>query len=164
VSVTEERTPPAVRAATEADLEDLLELYAVLDEMQLPWRVFESRPDQRAEAEIRIRAALFDPDARVCVAERAGGIVAMGVGRVGVASLVSDERSLDLTSVVVRPDLRGRGIGRTIVDDLLAFGRSRGVRVVSLRVFAENRDAVAFWTSLGLRPRIVQMVGEIDGS
>ena len=31
------------------------------------------------------------------------------------------------------------------------------------RVFAENHDAVAFWTTLGLRPRIVQMVGPIDG-
>ena len=161
MTVTEERTPPVVRAATEADLEDLLALYAVLDEMQLPWRVFEPRLDQMAEAEVRFRAALSDPDARVCVAVRARAIVAMGIGRVGVASLVSDERSLELTSVVVRPGDRGRGIGRTIVEDLLAFGRSRGVRVVSLRVFAENRDAVTFWTSLGLRPRIVQMVGEV---
>ena len=161
MTATEERTPPAVRAATEADLEDLLALYAVLDEMQLPWRVFEPRPDQMAEAEGRFRAALSDPDTRVCVAEGAGAVVAMGIARVGVASLVSDERSLDLTSVVVRSDHRGRGIGRTIVEDLLAFARSRGVRMVPLRVFAENRDAVAFWASLGLRPRIVQMVGEI---
>lgn len=158
---TGERTPPEMRAATEADLEDLLGLYALLDEMQLPWRIFEPRPDQPAEAEVRLRAALADPDTRVCVAERAGAIVAMGIGRIAVASMVSDERSLDLTSVVVRPGDRGLGIGRAIVEELLAFGRSRGVRVVSLRVFAENREAVAFWTSLGLRPRIVQMVGEI---
>jgi ribosomal protein S18 acetylase RimI-like enzyme len=141
----------------------MLGLYAVLDEMQRPWRVFEPRSDQLSEAEIRFRAAFAHPDVRICVAGRAGDVVAMGMGRVGVASLVSDERSLDLTSVVVRPDRRGRGLGRAIVDDLLAFGRSHGVRVVSLRVFAENHDAVAFWTSLGLRPRIIQMVRPIDG-
>jgi GNAT superfamily N-acetyltransferase len=138
-------------------------LYAVLDEMQRPWRVFEPRNDQLAEAEVRFRAAFADPDVRICVSGSAGDLVAMGMGRVGVASLVSDERSLDLTSVVVRPDHRGRGLGRAIVEDLLAFGRARGVRAVSLRVFAQNSQALAFWTSIGLRPRIVQMVGPIDG-
>ena len=158
----DERPAPPVRRATAADLEDMVRLHAVLGEMQRPWRVFEPRQDQLAEAEARFRAAFDDPDARICVSGSAGRVVAMGMGRVGVVSLVSDERSLDLTSVVVRPDHRGRGLGRAIVEDLLAFGRSRDVHVVSLRVFAENHDAVAFWTSIGLRPRIVQMVGQID--
>jgi ribosomal protein S18 acetylase RimI-like enzyme len=78
-----------------------------------------------------------------------------------MVSSSSDEWALELTNVVVDEGHRGRGIGRAIVADLIAHGRERGVRLVTLRVFAGNDEAVAFWSALGFRPRFVQLVGEL---
>jgi ribosomal protein S18 acetylase RimI-like enzyme len=151
-----------VRESTDADMADLLGLYVILEHLQRPWRVFADRDDPLSEATTRFDAAIADPDARLVVAEEPGHVVGMGLGRVAAVSTSSDERSLDLSHIVVLPECRGRGIGRMIVADLVAFGRDRGIRLVSLRVFAQNVGAAAFWSALGLRPRFVQMVGELE--
>jgi ribosomal protein S18 acetylase RimI-like enzyme len=155
-----------VRAATPDDVEALAGLYRALDDLQRPWRAFAPRADPLAEALTRYRDAITDPQARLAVAlddvmETEGRIVGMGLARVTMVSSSSDEWALELTNVVVDEGHRGRGIGRAIVADLIAHGRERGVRLVTLRVFAGNDEAVAFWSALGFRPRFVQLVGEL---
>jgi len=58
--------------------------------------------------------------------------------------------------VYVDPAFRGRGIASAIVAELAAFGASRGLEWLVLRVFAPNKEAAAFWARLGFRPRLLQ--------
>ena len=161
-----------VRAATPEDLEALVALYRALDDLQRPWRTFAPRADPLDGALTRYRDAIDDPDARLAVAVAAQvadepgatateRVVGMGLAHVAMVSSMSDERALDLTNVVVDLRHRGRGIGRAIVADLVAFGRERGIRLATVRAFSGNDGAVAFWSALGFGPRFVQMVGEL---
>jgi ribosomal protein S18 acetylase RimI-like enzyme len=54
-----------------------------------------------------------------------------------------------LARVVVRPDARGRGAGRALVEALLCRAAAAGLSVVTLNVYRENRAAVALYTALG---------------
>jgi len=57
----------------------------------------------------------------------------------------------EILDVAVRQSLRGRGIGRLLVEDALAAARERGAIVVSLEVRVGNHDAVALYRRLGFR-------------
>lgn len=152
-----------VRPAEPADEPALLELLDELDRSQYAWRVFEPRPSYRDDLLSRYRAIRADPDAVHLVADEDGRVVGMGVGVVHHPSSLSDEPSVEISSFVIRPSHRGRGIGAALAEEVARFARRRGVLHLDLRVFAENEAAVAFWGRLGFRPRIVQMVMPADG-
>jgi ribosomal protein S18 acetylase RimI-like enzyme len=151
-----------VRPAELADEPAVIELLDELDRSQHAWRVFEPRPGYREELLGRYRAIRADPDAVHLVADHAGRVVGMGVGVVHRPSSLSDEPSLEISSFVVRPSYRGRGIGSALAAGVARFARARGVRHLDLRVFAANGPAVAFWHRAGFQPRIVQMVASVD--
>ena len=151
-----------IRPARHEDLDSLVGLFGLLDEMQRPWRVFEPRADPLADAAVRFRDAIDDPAAHLVVAEEGGRIVGMGMGSTATVSSSSDEPALDVSNLIVLPSHRGRGIGSAIARELAGFARGGGARLVTLRVFAGNDEAVAFWSRLGFRPRFVQMIAEAE--
>jgi ribosomal-protein-alanine N-acetyltransferase len=57
----------------------------------------------------------------------------------------------EILDVAVSASLRGRGVGRILVEGALAASRSRGVAVVSLEVRVGNREAIALYERLGFR-------------
>lgn len=63
-----------------------------------------------------------------------------------LARAIGDEGELLLLSV--RPDWRGRGIGRTLLDAALDEAKRRGVRAFNLEVRESNR-AIALYTAAG---------------
>lgn len=70
--------------------------------------------------------------------------------------LVVDE--LQINNVAVRPEFRGRGWGRALVESALGHGRSAGARTASLDVRRSNGPAQQLYASLGFvqvgeRPR-----------
>ena len=158
-----ERAPAGVRIrpAGEVDLESVLDLYRHLDGLQRPWRVFEPRAGALAETEARYREALAERDRILVVAEEGGRLVGMGHGALVLPSSMSDERALDISNVVVLPSRRRRGVARAIVAELVAFGHERGARTAVIKTFAANEPAVAFWSELGFRARLVQMVADL---
>jgi ribosomal protein S18 acetylase RimI-like enzyme len=151
-----------IRRAEPGDEPAVAELLEELDRSQGGWRVFEPRASLRSELMARYRAIDGTADAIHLVAERDGEVVGMGVGVVHRPSSVSDALALEVSSFVVSPALRGRGIGRSLLERLAQFARERGVRSLDLRVFAANELGVDFWRSHGFRPRIVQMVAPVD--
>lgn len=56
---------------------------------------------------------------------------------------------LALQDLVVRPDVRGRGHGRRLVDALFAFGRARGAAEAFLQVREDNSIARALYARRG---------------
>jgi len=67
----------------------------------------------------------------------------------GVAWLVSDE--VHVVNLAVRPSFRGSGIGRTLLQALLAKGRQHGAAVATLEVRARNAAARRLYESLGFQ-------------
>lgn len=54
-------------------------------------------------------------------------------------------------SVYVGPEARGRGVGRALLDTLLASARAGGVWTVQAGVFPENTPSLALHTAAGFR-------------
>ena len=152
-----------VRTATPADLPSLLMLLEELDRMQRDWRVFTPRPGVYDEIGRKYRAAMHDPDALVAVAEDGHEVVGMATAEVRIPSRFSDERTLELSAVVVRADRRREGIGRELVREALRFAAVRDLPWIELTTFAPNAGAAHFWETLGFTPRVVQLTASTRG-
>lgn len=61
--------------------------------------------------------------------------------------MVLDEGQI--ANVAVRADMRGRGYGRLLMQELLELAKSRGVKRITLEVKDSNERAVGLYRSLG---------------
>ena len=152
-----------LRRAGAPDLPAVRELLAEMERHQRGWRIFVPRPGAAEEVMARYRAAVRDPDALHLLAEVDGRVVGMALATVHRPSSFSDTRSVEVSSFVVRSSHRRRGVGRTLLEEIVRFARERGVPYLDLRVFAGNDGAIAFWDRMGFRSRMVQMVARVEG-
>jgi ribosomal protein S18 acetylase RimI-like enzyme len=132
-------------------------MFAELNGLQAPWRVFLPRSGIEDEMARSYRAALEDPDAALFVAEDGGVVVGMAAGHIHRPSTFSDQRAVELSSVYVRPSHRRQGLGRMLSAEVARFARDCGVQRVTLRTFAQNQEAVEAWIRMGFEPRALQM-------
>jgi acetyltransferase len=56
-------------------------------------------------------------------------------------------------AVVVRPDLKGQGLGPLLIDKMIGYLRAQGVKVMSGEVLAENYAMLALAAKMGCRER-----------
>jgi ribosomal protein S18 acetylase RimI-like enzyme len=151
-----------VRRAGLDDVDGAVVLFNELDRLESDWRVFAPRPDVLSEIRRRYERLAAATDGILVVAESDGRLIGLGVGEVSKPSSWSDERALYVSNVYVDPAYRRLGIGHSIVAELVAFAAERAMERLVLRVFAPNRDAIAFWTDLGFEPRLTQFTVRID--
>jgi ribosomal protein S18 acetylase RimI-like enzyme len=85
-----------------------------------------------------------DPDVRPFVLRDGPDLVAYGEVWVD-----EDEREIELARIIVRPDRRGRGVGRTLVRLLLERSGESGLPVAFVRVVSSNDAALACYQSAG---------------
>ncbi len=76
-------------------------------------------------------------------------VVEGGEEILGYAGLAAAGGQGDVQTVAVRRDHQGRGLGRLLLDDLLAEARRRGVREVFLEVRADNLAAQSLYERAG---------------
>lgn len=114
---------------TVRDFEDVLLLYASVN-----WQAYTDDPE-------RLRAALCNSSlVRVCLIDS---------NLVGLIRVVSDNHTICyIQDILVRPDYQRRGIGRALVEGVLAHYAD--VRQVVLMTDDEERQA-RFYESLGFR-------------
>ena len=115
-------TDVVLRHATAADLPEVAALERVCYGDPWPASAFASLPDN---------ARVFFAVARKDVRDRLAGYV--------VAWYVMDEG--ELANLAVAPDLRGQGIGRTLLDAVLSDAESRGTAQLYLEVRESNQPA-----------------------
>jgi [ribosomal protein S18]-alanine N-acetyltransferase len=84
------------------------------------------------------------PYARLVVAERAGQVIGYFC-----CWLVADE--VHILDVAVHPGHRRRGVGRLLLQYILAEARQNGVRSASLEVRVSNQPAIALYQALGFQ-------------
>ena len=68
-------------------------------------------------------------------------------------NIMTDIRTLYIDDLCVDETLRGRHIGKTLYDAVLAFARERGCYNVTLNVWSCNPSAMKFYEAQGLKPQ-----------
>lgn len=110
-----------------------------------------------------LRSQLEVPDVFVLVAEREGAVVGYAYGGIeghdwmalrGPAGVLHD--------LVVDPAHRGHGIGRLLLDAVVAALRAGGAPRVVLSTAARNEAAKRLFARAGFRPTMVEMTRELD--
>ena len=107
-----------------------------------------------------LAAEVAKPWSRVWTARAQAGAPALGFL---IGWHVADE--LHILSVAVTSEARRRGIGRTLMNQALDYGRSKAVRLVLLEVRRSNRAAIRLYrglsfSAMGVRPAYYADTGE----
>ncbi len=61
----------------------------------------------------------------------------------------SKNRHTASLGIALRKDARGVGLGRAMIQEMIGWAQSQGIRKLTLGVFASNRPAVALYRKLG---------------
>ena len=120
----------ALRALAPADIGEVMEIERL--SFDSPWTA--------ADFE-----AVLSGGSHARVAEDAGGRVAGYC----VSHCVVDEA--EIWTIAVRPDARGAGIGKALLEDALSDARSRGASRMFLEVRSGNAPAEALYLGSGFR-------------
>jgi len=133
-----EDRPITVRAYESDDLEALVSMYVDFD------------PADRAQGippigEQRVRNWLDH-----LLGEGSHNVIAVQGGDVvGHATLVEDDDGAYELAIFVHQDYQGAGIGTTLLETLMGFGKANGVEKVWLTVERWNRPAVKLYEKVG---------------
>ena len=110
-----------------------------------------------------LESQLEELDVIVLVAERSGSVI--GYAYAGVEG--HDYMSLRgpagvLHDIVVDPGHRGHGVGRLLLDSILAALEARRVPRVVLSTAERNDSARRLFTGAGFRPTMIEMTRELE--
>ena len=136
-----------IRPAVEADVPVILELIQALAE-------YERAPHEVVCDEARLRESLFGakPDAEVLLA-------CVGPATAGFAVFFHNystwwgRRGIYLEDLFVRPEMRGKGIGKALLKAVATIALERECARVEWSVLDWNQPAIDFYRSLGAVPK-----------
>jgi ribosomal protein S18 acetylase RimI-like enzyme len=158
----------SIRAALPADLPAIGRLGALL--VRMHHDLDEQRflaPTPRTEQSYAsfLGTQLEEPNVIVLVAERNGKVIGYtyaGIERHDYMSLRGPAAVLH--DIVVDPAQRGQGVGRMLLDALLAALEARGAPRVVLTTAERNESAQRLFARAGFRRTMIEMTRELDGS
>ena len=160
---TQSTVGSSIRRATGADIDLLAELDLLLPEHQSGSPVFSAgAPTTVEEARAEWNENIDDPVYVPFVAEVMGRIVGSAVGcpvelSTAHSSLARPDNAALRGFVAVRPEARGRGIGRALGEKVLEWAREAGYHTVVTDWRATNLLASRAWTRLGFRPTFLRL-------
>ncbi len=107
----------------------------------------------------RIREQIDENFSHVIVAEHNGQIVGFVVGVIVdlTPEVFQPETNGFLADIYIEESYRSGGLGRRIVDALIAWFQSRGVLHMEWYVAAQNNAGRAFWQTIGGREVMIRM-------
>ena len=136
-----------VRAAT---LEDVGLIFGFIRELA----EYERLLDQAESTEEQLQAALFGPEPKVFadIAEWQGGPAGFALWYY-TFSTFKGRHGIYLEDLYVRPDHRGRGIGKALLARLAERCAAEGLARLEWEVLNWNAPSIAFYESLGATPQ-----------
>jgi putative acetyltransferase len=120
---------------------DAADAHALIEELEAHLASLyprESRHGFSVEKLLRERVAFF--------VSRADGQAA-GCGGV----MIVEREYAEIKRMYVRPAFRGRGLGRLMLEHLVAHARAQGLSVIRLETGIHQREAIALYESSGFR-------------
>ena len=134
-----------LRLATAADAEAICRIY----NQGIEDRVATLETELRTPEERRQWLAGRSPRHPVIVAEANGEVV--GWGSLNVYNAREAYRFVADFSVYVERAFRGKGVGRVLLETLIALAREHGFHKMVLSAFPTNASGMALYTKLGFR-------------
>ena len=134
-----------LRPATRADVPVILELIRGLAE-------YERLADECVATETALAETLFGarPQAEVVLALADGTPAGFALFFSSYSTFLA-RHGIYLEDLFVRPEFRGRGIGKTLLAHLAALALERGCGRLEWSVLDWNADAIRFYESLGAK-------------
>jgi GNAT superfamily N-acetyltransferase len=135
-----------IRTTTEADVPIILSLIAELAE-------YEREPDAVVATEPGLREVLFGANrsAEVLLALENGDAVGFAVYFYNFSTWLG-RPGLYLEDLFVRPNVRGKGYGRALLERLAQIAQERGCGRMEWAVLDWNDPAIQFYRKLGAEP------------
>ena len=135
-----------IRPTTEADLAIILSLIRELAE-------YEREPDAVVATETGLREVLFGAkrSAEVLLALEQGEPVGFAVYFFNFSTWLG-RPGLYLEDLFVRPNMRGKGYGRALLERLAQIAQARGCGRMEWAVLDWNEPAIQFYRKLGAEP------------
>ena len=139
-------TEYVIRRATPADAGALVELGRTVSSEPEAWLITEGDWRNVGDERRYLRAVRRSPHAAVFVAENAAGIVA----RLSLArdSHPASPHVADL-GLMVAMSHRRRGIGRSLLEQAVAWARESEIEKLELHVFPHNEPAIKLYERFG---------------
>jgi acetyltransferase len=135
-----------VRPVRPEDEPALLEAFRKLDPADVRLRFFAPLKEMPHELAARLTQIDYEREMALIGWGEGGGLA----GPLGIARLAADPDNLKAEfAVIVRSDLKGRGIGSTLMRLLIDYARARGIGALFGEVLAENRAMLALARDLG---------------
>lgn len=136
----------SIRVARESDAPTVLELIRALAD-------YERLAHEVAATEADLQRHLFSerPAAEVLLAEIDGDSAGFAL-YFQTYSTFTGQPGLYLEDLFVRPEHRGRGIGKALLKHLASIAVERGYARMEWAVLDWNQPAIDFYDSLGARP------------
>jgi putative acetyltransferase len=133
----------SLRPATNADCDAVKRLvFGVLADYDLATDTGGTDADlDDIEGHYLARGGVFE------VVEGPGGEV---LGTIGLYPL--DEEMVELRKMYFLPSLRGRGLGRRLLERMIAIAKQKGYRRIYLETASRLEEAVHLYESVGFRP------------
>lgn len=131
-----------VRPASTADLDDLVELLAILFALEEDFQ-FDPQRQRRG-----LEMMLVSERAMVLAAESGGRVIGMCTGQCTI-STAEGGLALLVEDVVVTSKWQGRGIGRKLLEALAKWAAACRISRLQLLADRHNDPALAFYTQTG---------------
>lgn len=148
-----------IRFAQPQDVGDILRLLRQVGGVHHEGRPDIFREGAQKYGPSQVLAMLDNPVTPIFVAVEQGKVLGYGfcqVQKIEKNPVMTDRTELHVEDLCVDENCRGQGVGKFIYNHILQYARQRGCYHVTLNVWACNRDAMAFYESLGMQ---VQKLG-----
>ncbi len=112
-------------------------------------------PLKRMTHEVAARMSQIDYDREMALVAEGPGDGGTGQAIYGVVRIAADpDREKAEYAVMVRSDMKGLGLGSYLMQEIIDYARSRGIRQVFAEVLRENRAMLGLCEDLGFERRI----------
>ena len=150
-----------VRKATEKDIPKILDLLVQVDMVHHNGRpdIFKGPATKYDEEELRAVIHNEETPVFVCTDENNSPLGhAFCIHRQVIGdSVLTDIRTLYLDDICVDNDARGKHVGKTLYDYVVAYAKKQGFYNVTLNVWTCNQGAMKFYEAMGLKPQRIVM-------
>jgi GNAT superfamily N-acetyltransferase len=147
-----------VRPATDADAVAISFLLEDLGHPIAPARIVEKLAEIRDSSIDRVWVAGPHANAFPGEGQALAGVLSLHA----IALLHRPGRLARITALVVHPKLRGKGIGRRLVEVAEQFARGINCERVEVTSGEQRHDAHRFYTTLGFSPQSARFVKVLD--
>lgn len=147
------------RAATLADLDVLLDFEQGIVQTERP---FDPTLKDSHINYYDIAAMIEAPHVEVVVAELESEIIGSGYARIEDSKVyLKHPQHAYLGFMYVKPEYRGKGVNKQVVDALQDWAAKRGITEFRLDVYSENSPAIKAYEKIGFKKHLIEMRMEL---